>query len=157
MLRRRRCVRLGRGESDSSVYTSVDSFAPERALGRAQAVVVLVESPDRRARAARIRAQRRLHAQHRRVQIDVDEFAREAAAGLSAIGSGRDEDGIKHLEAAMELNRGDFLVEERYDWAIIERERLLDLASRVLRALAAKEPASDTATHYRLMREFGER
>jgi len=82
-----------------------------------------------------------------RVQIDVDEFAREAAAGLSAIGSGRDEDGIKHLEAAMELNRGDFLVEERYDWAIIERERLLDLASRVLRALAAKEPASDTATH----------
>src|SRR4051794_33212722 len=98
MLRRRRCVRLGRGESDSSVYTSVDSFAPERA----QAVVVLVESPDRRARAARIRAPRRLHAQHRRVQIDVDEFAREAAAGLSAIGSGRDEDGIKHLEAAME-------------------------------------------------------
>src|SRR4051812_31763495 len=115
------------------------------------------QSPDRRARAARIRPQRRLLLNTWRVQIDVDEFAREAAAGLSAIGSGRDEDGIKHLEAAMELNRGDFLVEERYDWAIIERERLLDLASRVLRALAAKEPASDTATHYRLMREFGER
>ena len=83
------------------------------------------------------------------VQIDVDEFEREAAAGLSAIGSGRDEDGIAHLEAAMELYRGDFLVEERYeDWAISERERLLDLACRVLRALAAKEPALDMATHY---------
>jgi DNA-binding SARP family transcriptional activator len=82
-------------------------------------------------------------------QIDSDEFEREAAAGLSALDSGRVERAIPRLEAAMELYGGDFLVDERYeDWAIIERERLLDLACQVLRALAANEPGSDKATHY---------
>jgi DNA-binding SARP family transcriptional activator len=82
-------------------------------------------------------------------QIDSDEFEREAAAGVAALDRGRDAEGIPHLEAAMELYRGDFLVDERYaDWAIIERERLLDVACEVLRALAAKEPGPDKAAHY---------
>jgi DNA-binding SARP family transcriptional activator len=37
----------------------------------------------------------------------------------------------------MDVYRGDFLPDERYDdWAIAERERLLDLAGQALRALA---------------------
>jgi DNA-binding SARP family transcriptional activator len=73
-----------------------------------------------------------------RVEIDADEFERKAQAGLSALQGGKRERGLELLEAAMDLYRGEFLVDERYeDWAIAERERLLDLAGQALRALAS--------------------
>jgi DNA-binding SARP family transcriptional activator len=72
-----------------------------------------------------------------RVQVDVDEFERKAHAGLSALESG-DKRGLDLLQAAMDLYRGDFLLVERYDdWAIAERERLLDLAGQALRGLVS--------------------
>jgi DNA-binding SARP family transcriptional activator len=72
-----------------------------------------------------------------RVTIDTDEFESSAKAGLAALASGEAERGVEQLEAAMRVYRGDFLSDERYeDWAIAERERLIDLACQVLRALA---------------------
>jgi len=72
-----------------------------------------------------------------RVTIDADGFERSAKAGLAALAGGDTRRGVEQLEAAMQVYRGEFLPDERYeDWAIAERERLLDLACQVLRALA---------------------
>jgi DNA-binding SARP family transcriptional activator len=71
-----------------------------------------------------------------RVEIDADGFERKAKAGLSALESGDQERGLELLQAAMAIYRGDFLLDDRYDdWAIAERERLLDLAGQALRGL----------------------
>jgi DNA-binding SARP family transcriptional activator len=73
-----------------------------------------------------------------RVEIDAEDFEREAHAGLSSLESGDHERGLERLQAAMDLYRGDFLLDDRYDdWAIAERERLLDLAGQALRGLVS--------------------
>jgi DNA-binding SARP family transcriptional activator len=67
--------------------------------------------------------------------IDADAFEREARAGLSALERGSTRAAAAHLSAAMRLYQGDFLAEDPYvEWALDERERLRELAGRVLRA-----------------------
>jgi DNA-binding SARP family transcriptional activator len=67
--------------------------------------------------------------------IDADIFEAEARAGLIAFAHRKDSMG-HHLESAMRLYRGDFLVEDPYaEWALDERDRLRDLAGQVLRCL----------------------
>ena len=90
-----------------------------------------------------------------RVTIDVDEFEAHAELGLEALETGEIDNAVLHLEAAMEIYRGDFLSDERYeDWAIAERERLLDLACQVLRALAPLVPEAKSADYLERLAEM---
>lgn len=75
-----------------------------------------------------------------RVVIDADLFEREVRDGLAAHTAAGGDLAARLLERAVARHRGEFLAEAPYaDWAIAERERLLDLHGRALRAL------SDTA------------
>jgi DNA-binding SARP family transcriptional activator len=93
-----------------------------------------------------------------RVTIDADVFADLAEAGLDAVGNGDVEHGRRLLGQAAELYGGDFLADEPYaDWALDERDRLRDLASRVLRALAdLGRAAGDLEDAYRHLRRLAE-
>lgn len=69
--------------------------------------------------------------------IDADEFEREARAGLAAVAHGDGDGAAPHLHRAADLYKGEFMSEDPYaEWALQERERLRDLAVRVLRAQA---------------------
>jgi DNA-binding SARP family transcriptional activator len=76
-----------------------------------------------------------------RVTVDADEFAALARAGLAAVE--RDPARARErLDAALELYRGDFLADEPYaEWALDERDRLRDLATGALHALAGMDEA----------------
>jgi DNA-binding SARP family transcriptional activator len=93
-----------------------------------------------------------------RVTIDADVFAERAEAGLAAIAEGDLEHGRGLLAEAAGLYGGDFLADEPYaEWALHERDRLRDLASRVLRTLASLDGASgDVEASYRQLRRLGE-
>jgi LuxR family transcriptional regulator, maltose regulon positive regulatory protein len=83
---------------------------------------------------------------HERIWIDADEFERQAAAGLAALGLGRRLRARIHLERALALYVGDFLSDDPYaDWALCERERLRAIACDTLRALVEIGP--DGAEH----------
>ena len=70
-----------------------------------------------------------------RVTLDADSFEQHARAGLSNRRGSRDA-----LRRAAALYRGPFLADEPYaDWAFAERDRLHELAIRVLDALATLE------------------
>ena len=70
------------------------------------------------------------------VWVDVDEFEREAVAGIAALHDGRRAAAREHLERATACYRGDFLADDPYaEWALMERDRLRAVASEVLRAL----------------------
>jgi DNA-binding SARP family transcriptional activator len=70
-----------------------------------------------------------------RVRVDVDDFEREARVGLAAYVQGVTESVAVHLDRALSLYGEGFLPEDPYeDWALEERERLHELAGRVLRA-----------------------
>lgn len=72
-----------------------------------------------------------------RVSVDVDDFERESRLGLAAFSSGDGETARPRLEAALGLYGGDLFAEDPYEvWALDERDRLRELASRTLRALA---------------------
>jgi DNA-binding SARP family transcriptional activator len=75
------------------------------------------------------------HLDTSRVRVDADEFEREARAGLTAFVQGLGEPAAGHLDNALRLYRDPFLAETPYEeWALEERERLHELAGRVLRA-----------------------
>jgi DNA-binding SARP family transcriptional activator len=72
-----------------------------------------------------------------RVVVDADEFEREAKAGLIALHANERDTAIKRMQRALELYRGDFLIDERFeDWAIPERERLRELVIKPLEILS---------------------
>ncbi len=72
-----------------------------------------------------------------KVWLDVDEFEREARAGLAAFDQTNRTQAVVHLANALRFYRGDFLADEPYaDWAGEERERLRGLAARVMRSQA---------------------
>lgn len=70
-----------------------------------------------------------------RVRVDVDDFEREAGAGLTAFVQGLAEPALGHLSQALSLYGEGYLLEDPYEeWALDERERLHELAGRALRA-----------------------
>jgi DNA-binding SARP family transcriptional activator len=80
-----------------------------------------------------------------RVWIDADDFEAHARAGLEALRRGASERAGASLTAAADAYEGDFLADEPYaEWALVERERMRDLAAQVLRGLAGlKQAAGD--------------
>lgn len=71
------------------------------------------------------------------VAIDADDFEEAAELGLRVHAAGGHGGARKPLEHAAALYGGEFLAEEPYaDWAFAERDRLHEIASRVLSALA---------------------
>jgi DNA-binding SARP family transcriptional activator len=83
------------------------------------------------------------------VSVDADAFEREARAGLIAVTANEPAVARERLRKALDLYRGDFLVDERFaDWAIAERERLRDLAAKPLRTLARLADDLDEATGF---------
>jgi DNA-binding SARP family transcriptional activator len=71
-----------------------------------------------------------------RVWIDADAFEELVTSGLAACEAG-DPEAAELLRRGVELYRGEFLADEPYaEWAFHERDRLRDIASDGLRALA---------------------
>jgi DNA-binding SARP family transcriptional activator len=69
------------------------------------------------------------------VWIDADEFEREVRAGLAAFEQGLVKPAAAHLAGALSLYQDGFLAEDPYaEWALVERERLQELAGCALRA-----------------------
>jgi DNA-binding SARP family transcriptional activator len=72
-----------------------------------------------------------------RVWLDVDEFEREARAGLAACRQSRFSQAAQSLSQALRLYQGAFLPDDRYaDWAQEEQERLRGLAAAVMHSQA---------------------
>jgi DNA-binding SARP family transcriptional activator len=93
-----------------------------------------------------------------RVTIDADVFVELAEAGLVAVTAGDADEGRALLADAARLYGGDFLADEPYaEWALQERDRLHELASRVLRVLADLDRAAgDLESAYHQLRRLGE-
>jgi DNA-binding SARP family transcriptional activator len=73
----------------------------------------------------------------RRVWIDADAFEELVQAGMTARDRSDPRTALEHIHHAMELYRGDFLADEPYaEWAVLERERLRQVASEALRVAA---------------------
>jgi DNA-binding SARP family transcriptional activator len=73
-----------------------------------------------------------------RVWIDADVFEDLVQAGMAARERGDTAVALEHLDSAMRLYGGDFLADEPYaEWAVLERERLRQVASDALRVAAA--------------------
>ena len=72
------------------------------------------------------------------VHIDADDFEHRVAVGLTAFEQRVSlETATRELEEAVGIYSGDFLADEPYtQWALAERDRLRQLASESLRALA---------------------
>jgi DNA-binding SARP family transcriptional activator len=94
-----------------------------------------------------------------RVWIDADEFEQKVAAGLAAFE--RDEDALARrlLREALQLYRGDFLADEPYaEWAFAERERMRELAARLMSTLGeialARGDMPEAIEHYRRIAEM---
>ena len=93
-----------------------------------------------------------------RVTVDADAFVELAEAGLTAAADGRHEAARSGLAEAARLYGGDFLADEPYaEWALHERDRLRELASRVLRVLAELDRAAgEVDAAYRHLRRLAE-
>ena len=90
-----------------------------------------------------------------RVWVDVDEFEREAVAGISALHAGTPAAARGHLERATALYRGDFLADEPYaEWALRERDRLRAVACEALRALVQLLGPADSARYLEQLAEL---
>jgi DNA-binding SARP family transcriptional activator len=72
-----------------------------------------------------------------KVFSDIEEFDARCKEGYRLERAGRNPEALVEYEKATELYRGDFLVEELYEeWTRIERERLADAYTDLLRRLA---------------------
>ncbi len=93
-----------------------------------------------------------------RVTIDVDAFVELAHAGLDAASAERPDKARAKLAEAATLYGGDFLADEPYaEWALDERDRLRELAARVLHVLADLDRAAgDIEAAYRHLRRLAE-
>jgi DNA-binding SARP family transcriptional activator len=95
-----------------------------------------------------------------RVWIDADEFEAKIEAGLAAYDLDEDDHEARRLlDEALLLYRGEFLADEPYaEWAYVERERLRDLAGRLLSTLTdialAQGAADDALGHCRRLAEM---
>ncbi|MEA2451015.1 MAG: hypothetical protein QOG63_2947 [Thermoleophilaceae bacterium] len=94
-----------------------------------------------------------------RVWIDADVFEEKIVAGWAAYERGEDALAQLLLGEALELYRGDFLADEPYaEWAFSERERLRDLAARLLSTLGdialAKGDSGTGLEHFRRIAEM---
>ena len=71
------------------------------------------------------------------IVVDADEFEHAAMATLRSMGRSIDDRDLAELTRVAGMYRSEFLAEEPYaDWALAERNRLRDLATRVLRTLS---------------------
>lgn len=78
------------------------------------------------------------------IWFDADDFEASARTGLAALQADDAETAERALTRASALYKGDFLADEPYaEWAFAERDRLRDLAAKVLRALAQIKLATD--------------
>jgi len=77
------------------------------------------------------------YALHRRlVRLDIDDFEQRVTAGLAAFARGDSVAAADLLGRGLALYRDEFLADEPYAvWALAERDRLRDMASRALRIL----------------------
>jgi DNA-binding SARP family transcriptional activator len=73
----------------------------------------------------------------RSVWIDADAFEELVRVGMEARERDDSRAALEHLTGALELYGGDFLADEPYaEWAVLERERLRQVASEALRVVA---------------------
>jgi DNA-binding SARP family transcriptional activator len=73
-----------------------------------------------------------------RVATDVDEFDKHYERGRRLEKEGRKEEAAAEYDSALELYRGDYLIEDLYeDWTMVERERLANAYMDMLDRLAA--------------------
>jgi DNA-binding SARP family transcriptional activator len=93
-----------------------------------------------------------------RVTIDADAFVELAEAGLDAAAADRNAHARSRLSEAARLYGGDFLADEPYaDWALDERDRLRELAARVLHVLGDLDRAAgDLEAAYGHLRRLAE-
>ena len=91
-----------------------------------------------------------------RVWIDVDEFEQSVEDARAAMARMESATANRYLEHAVELYRGDFLLDEPYaDWARDERHRLAGLASYALRiATALAHERGDVAAALRYLEKL---
>jgi DNA-binding SARP family transcriptional activator len=92
------------------------------------------------------------------VTIDADAFVELAQAGLDAAATGQHARARSRLADAARLYGGDFLADEPYaEWALDERDRLRELAARVLHVLADFDRAAgDLEAAYVHLRRLAE-
>lgn len=88
------------------------------------------------------------------IVVDADEFEKEAVAALLPLERSTGDKAEAQLARIAGMYRSEFLADEPYaEWALAERDRLRDLAVRVLRALAetrlaaGRLPAASGALH----------
>jgi DNA-binding SARP family transcriptional activator len=80
--------------------------------------------------------------------VDADSFEADAHAALCAVDRSADRNAVAALARAARLYSGDFLADAPYDdWALGERDRLRNLATRILRELADLEMAAGELPH----------
>ena len=71
------------------------------------------------------------------VSVDADDFEKMLSDGMRAFAGGDSTTAVTLFEAAVAMYHGDYLADDPYsEWAYVERERLRDLATIPLRALA---------------------
>jgi DNA-binding SARP family transcriptional activator len=93
-----------------------------------------------------------------RVTIDADAFREVAESGLDAATAGHQAHARNLLAEAARLYGGDFMADEPYaEWALDERDRLRELAARVLHVLADFDRGSgDLEAAYAHLRRLAE-